>query len=266
MSDIYLHCSVGMTFVISKARAIGRAQKSSGATHSLPFRPKVEPSETIPTMTSSPDSIVASLLAQHNAEQTALDAQKAAEPKVTVTFSPNPLPRVKAKKVTAPIHHGSNIPSMTNMPERGSLDAAAFMAAVRSAGQRINDGGFPYTAPLEVRGDLIRAIHGYVGYDSRGDFGSQETAARGKAMRDLKIRKVTAGPEVLRNASKSLDGFVAGLPDHRAKALSNLLAQREVVVEAIATYTAAGADDKAALEAERLSHLRIQITAMGFND
>lgn len=216
---------------------------------------------------SSPDLIIASVLAQHTAEQSAIDAARAAEPVVTVTFTPNPIAPVKAKKIKA-----SEAPKPTGVMlglagiVPGTLDAAAFMAAARKAGQRINDEGKPYFNMAEVRGDTIKAIAGYIGYDPRGDFGAQDIAARAQAMRDLKVTKVTAGPAVLRNASKSLNGFVSGLPDVKAKALANLRAQAEGIVETIAESTKAGDEGKVALERERLSHVRQQIRDMGFEE
>ena len=218
-------------------------------------------------MTLPADNALSLLLSQHTAEQSMIDAAHAAEPKVTVTFSPLPSPKIKAKKLP-------KAPTVTTTAAAlglygiiaGTLDASGFMVAMRSAGKRLNESGFPYTAPLEVRGDLIKAIAGYVGYDPRADFGTQETAARAKAQRELSGCKVTAGPSTLRNASKSLDGFVAGLPNHHAKALANLLAQRASTVDAIAAASAAGDETRLALEQERLSHLRSQIEAMGYDD
>lgn len=235
-------------------------------------------------MNSSPVNIVAALLAQHASEQTAIDTARAAEPVVTITFSPNPPAKIKAKKVTAPDNTGkSAIPGIFGLPDKGSLDAAGFMAAYRTAGKRPNSQGVLIPVPSEKRTDVIKAIHGYfwtyqkigsqlvkvpVGYDARGNFGQQEQAALALAAKELGVSKVTAGKDraEVKSAARSLAGFVAGVPDSRGKYLANLLAQREVIVEAIATYTAAQADDKVMLEEERLSHLNAQLEAMGYHD
>lgn len=181
-------------------------------------------------------------------------AKKAAEP-----------PKVKKSK--APIHKVQETKGMLRQPTVES--ATEFMSAVRIAGKRVNDAGKAYTAPLEVRGDLIKAIDAFVGYEMAGNFGSQELNARTLASR-LLSGKVDNGPsrQELHAASRSLAGFVHGLPDNMAKQLANLRAQVERVTEALIECEREGNTVGATVERERLngeSGLYSQIRALGFD-
>jgi len=127
-----------------------------------------------------------------------------------------------------------------------------------------------------VRNDLICAIHAYMGYDNRRDFGSQDIEARSQAQREL--RGVAPGPtlEEKRAASRSVGGFVAGLPDHKVRGLANLRAREVAAVEAMLDHEKVAHDSKrctadrllaqglADVERDRIAHIRADIAAMGF--
>jgi hypothetical protein len=225
--------------------------------------------ERIPAMS---DIAIALLLSQqdtHNARQDQLAAiAKLEEENAKLRAAKKAAEPPKAKKSKAPIHKVQESKGMLRQPTVET--ATEFMAATRTAGKRVNDKGLPYTAPLEVRGDLIKAIDAFVGYEATGNFGSQELNARTLASRILSGNKVDSGPtrEEQHRASRSLAGFVAGLPDNMAKQLANLRAQVERVTEALIECEKVGNTVGATVERERLngeSGLYAQIKALGFD-
>lgn len=161
------------------------------------------------------------------------------EPMVTETVVGRNLPKPerKSKVQAAPIHNPNEGKSMTpglTMPERNTLDAQGFLNALRNAGKRKTEEGKPFHDKREERNDIICAIHAYIGYDNRRDFGSQEQEARSKAQRELRGEKFT-GPsrEELRAASKSAAGFVHGMPKPSQRILLDLQARERSVAEAM---------------------------------
>lgn len=116
------------------------------------------------------------------------------------------------------------------MPERNSLDAKGFLLAMRNAGKRSNDKGVMSVNAQEVRNDQIKAIHAYCGYDNRRDFGSQDMAARAKAQRELrgtpKVQETVA-------PSRSVAGYVAGMPQPSHRLLLDLQARERCTAEAM---------------------------------
>lgn len=144
-------------------------------------------------------------------------------------------------------------PTTTALPDRGSLDGRSFLLTLRDAGKRSFQSINEVTGEVrtvvkvdqqEVRPDIIRAIHAFyyevrhgvkvhVGYDPSQDFGAQEQAARALAQREL--RGVSQGPtkEEQRAASRSLAGYVAGMPIPSQKLLANLQAREQAAVDAM---------------------------------
>lgn len=117
-----------------------------------------------------------------------------------------------------PIHNAVPMKGMT-LPEKGTLDARAFILAVRRA---------------KTRTETIQAIAAYCGYSQNGDFGSQDQAARAKAQREIRNEQYT-GPSRAeqRAAAKSATGFVAGMPKPAQRILLNLQARERAAVEAM---------------------------------
>lgn len=145
-----------------------------------------------------------------------------------------------AKNEAAPIHQKSGTPGIV-MPDRGTLDAKAFLLAMRDAGKRCTAEGKPFIDQREVRNDQIKAIHAFfyemrqgqkvhVGYNPTGDFGSQEQAARMLAQRELR-----GAPKVVEVAkpSRSVAGYVAGMPEPSQRILANLRAREQAACEAM---------------------------------
>lgn len=228
---------------------------------------------------STVDLAIASLMAQSATEQNALDATKRSTT-IRMLALPSDSKAIKAKRndgsQAAPIHNKSNAPGVA-LPEKGTLDAAGFMTAIKSAGKRLNDQGVPYTDQSEVRNDTIKAISAYVGYDTRGSFGAQDVAARQLASRQLG-KVIAKGPARAEQKSveRSLAGFVAGLPDTTTRTLADLQGREAASAEAMIQHEKNAEDptrselqrmqDKAlaAVEAERIASIRIDIQRMGF--
>jgi len=179
-----------------------------------------------------------------------LAASYAPKSEVTVTRNdPNYVPVVRKPKAepkaqVVKAQTGQAVYGMI-MPEKGSLDAAGFIAAIRAAGKR------PFKAhnaageeiqvirveAKEVRPDTIKAIHAYIGYDPKGNFGEQEQAARSKASIEIGFRKtngLTRG-EARVQAAGSLEQRKTwgGLPDENAKRLAHLRTSETAIVEAM---------------------------------
>lgn len=192
--------------------------------------------------------------------------------------------KARAKKTVAerPMHIVS-APSVAPgpiappLPVKGTLDAASFMQAIRQAGRRVNDKGVSYTDQNEVRGDTIKAIAGFIGWNPRESFGSQEQNARAMASRMLSKRQDHGMTrEELRSASRSLTGYVAGMPDRIARCVDNLKARAVTATEAMIQHEKDSQDMSrgtqarllseglAQVERERIEQIRADIRAMGF--
>jgi hypothetical protein len=105
------------------------------------------------------------------------------------------------------------------LPQAGTLTPQAFIVAMRRA---------------KSREEQIKAIAGYVGYDSRQLFGAQETMARMQANRAISGHKlVIRTPTETHNAYRSVQGYCHGLPDHDAKRLADLKAREVETVESM---------------------------------
>lgn len=229
------------------------------------------------------DTALAFLLASNVQEQAAAFREKTTVVKVSVTMAPESRKVKLAKNEAAPIRETSKVPGMV-MPDRGTLNAKDFLLAMRNAGTRVTPEGKRYVDQREIRNDQIKAIHAffyhetregkvYVGYDPRGEFGSQDTAARALAQRELRgPSKPTTTPHTA--PSRTLGGYVAGMPDHKARTLANLQGREVAAVDAMLAHEKDAADMSrseyertlsqglADAERERLSHIRADIMAL----
>lgn len=144
----------------------------------------------------------------------------------------------------APIHNGPK-PQGMEMPEL-KINAPDFIKAMRNAGIIIAEGKRVFDKSKE-RSDKIAAIHSYLGYDNRRDFGSQEQEAMRHAQRAMRGNPAITGPtrEEQRAATKSLAGYVHGMPAPQQRLVLDLQARR---------VSAAEARDKATTDAERAQH------------
>lgn len=123
---------------------------------------------------------------------------------------------------TAPIRKAltANIVQPTFVP---SLDARSFIIAMRKA---------------STRDEQIKCIAAYVGYDPTGNFGPQEVAARAKAQRELSGRPIQGATMAeVKAASRSMTGFVAGMPQPSQKLLANLRAREQATTASMIAAT-----------------------------
>lgn len=198
-------------------------------------------------MSASQEAALSFLVLQHVSEQ------KAREPIVTVTTVKSKAP--KASPAPIPSKPG---PISMALPNVGTLDAKGFLLAMRRATDR---------------NEQIKLIAAFVGYDPNGNFGAQESAARTKANATLNPRADDAGPTRAESkaASRSVAGFVAGMPQHTQRKLANLMAREIVAADNLIQYEKAGrdmalsqedrmlADGMAQVERERLAQIREDI-------
>lgn len=163
------------------------------------------------------ESAIALLLAQHAMVQ----EQRPEPPKVTITFSPNPLPKASPKREAKAVPTVQTARSMHTVGiQPGTIDAREFMVRYRRS---------------VSREETIKAIQAYIGYDVRGDFGSQEQAAKRRATAELQPQRNQGGMtrDEQRSAARSLHGFVAGVPNVGERHTSDLLAREAHTVEEI---------------------------------
>ncbi len=156
-------------------------------------------------------------------------------------------------EVTA--HHVRPLITSLPLPEKGSLDAKAYIVAMRRA---------------KDRNDRIAAIAGYVGFDVHGEYSSQELAANLQAKRELGHGVKAAVAPFAHGASKSLGGYVHGMPNEQAKRLADLAGREALAAETMLDHEAEtreclaqgrleGAQYAAAMakvEGERLTHIQ----------
>ena len=220
---------------------------------------------------------LAFLLSQHTSEQHAQETTKVET--VVIRNEPKAARGTKAAakaqgEVAAPIHDKPAVFGVV-MPERNSMNAKDFLAACKVAGRRQNDQGKFFTDSREVRNDMIKAIHAYCGYDNSRNFGSQDQEARAKASRELSGKAIVVGPtrEEQKAAARSMQGFIHGLPDHKARHLQNLLGRETAAVDAMLAHEKDANDSQrsaadrvlsaglAEVERERLAAIRADIAA-----
>ena len=143
--------------------------------------------------------------------------------------------RAKVEPTTATVPSTDKVePISMPLPAKGSLDAKGFILATRKA---------------KTRDEIIVAIAGFVGYDNRRDFGSQEMEAKLAAQRAMRPTPVTSVP-YQRTTVPSAAGYVAGMPDHQRRTLNDLLGREQLAAEKMAEHQKLARDEKLPL-AER---------------
>lgn len=121
-----------------------------------------------------------------------------------------------------------------HMIPKGTYNGEQFLLTLRDAGKRRFEGRIVFD-PAFVREDTIRAIGGYIGFDSSRPFGAQELEARQAAQRE---RVAVKGERYQRTVTApTTAGYVAGSYDNCAKRKSNLEAREVLVASAIAGYS-----------------------------
>jgi hypothetical protein len=210
------------------------------------------------------EAAIAFLLSQHAAEQ----AQRASEVTETVIgFSNGPKPRKASAKQEHSSCGAASLPAKVVTAVESKQDASQADSSTNSDNNR-NPAPPPVSDPLPQAGkqeqsscaalssivpgtltpqafivamrraksreEQIKAIAGYVGYDSRQLFGAQETMARMQANRAISGHKlVIRTPAETHNAYRSVQGYCAGMPNHDAKRLADLKAREVETVESM---------------------------------
>jgi hypothetical protein len=186
------------------------------------------------------------------------------EPTVKLVAPKVVKPATKTAKVATTLpSNGSNAkvaaPAVMALPTKGTLDAEGFFAACRKA---------------RDRNETIQAIAGFVGYDATRDFGSQEQEARAIARRTLSPIVKGEDRKAQRVLAASVKGYIAGLPDHGAKSLSNLQARERLAVDTMIQCEKDASEAKteqdrgvalamAQVERERLIQIRKDLAGYG---
>jgi hypothetical protein len=238
---------------------------------------------------SSVNVAIAFLVAQQSAEQAALEEiARLREENAKLALAKSKTKVVKAKRFNgSQAAPAGNLNSITGLalPPKGSLTAESFMLAMRDAGKRSVQSkdaeGVEHTIIVrqdgEIRNDQIRAIAGFVGFDNRLPFGSQDHAARMMAQRLLAARPMV-GPSRSeeKRADLSARGFVAGMPAPVSAKLSDLQAREIMAIDAMLAHRkeaddmSRSAEDRqlsaglAMVEGERASSIREDIRRLTF--
>ena len=135
----------------------------------------------------------------------------------------------------------------------GTLNARQFMSARNKVKPGDRDG-------------IIQVIAAYIGYDLTEPFGIQDSNAVAQAKREINPPVALKAP-FSRGSIASVQGFVAGEPDHREKAYQNLLARERLAANTMLDHEKAARDAKtqnertlyeglALVERERLVQIR----------
>jgi len=180
------------------------------------------------------------------------------------------IPNVRGRKVRAVVNDATAV-AIAAPIAIVKIDAVTFTSRMQSAGYR--NGVFDHS--LE-RSDKIAAIEAFVGFDSKGNFGSQELNAISKAsfeIRQARGERSTAPSRAeVRRFNANLSGFVAGMPDRAGVRQNNFLARERLAVDAIiehehASMVATNDQDRsvsrmlANAERERLEHIRADLNS-----
>lgn len=238
--------------------------------------------------TASRDAALAMLAATYHVEPLPEAAEKIVvilPAKAAKVKAPKPIKGKKASKDAAPKTQASAVLPI-NMPEVGSLTAEQFLLALRDCGKRVKEDTNLITGEVTqrhifdsflVREDSIRAIHAFIGYDAALNFGEQDVAARAEAQRRIRGNVVPAAYHRRGGASvaPSIQGYVAGNPDHLAKRKVDLEARERLSVSErlrhlknagnasfVSPTGEAAPAIMAALEEERLNEIRKDLDSL----
>lgn len=209
------------------------------------------------------------LMGQHSSEEQARTANH--EPTVKVEVSMVPRPSKKIAKVSSPIPQQligavaattSEPGSVVVMPKAGDLGPKGYILAMRKA---------------RTQQERIVALAAYVGYDPAKEFGTQVMMADSRAKRELQGFAPIPGPSIeeKRAASRSMTGFVAGLPDTTQRKIADLMGRETASAERLIAHERDAADKSrtvaertlskglAEVESERLREIRADLKSLG---
>jgi hypothetical protein len=163
---------------------------------------------------------------------------------------PTAKPVESAEKPAAPSPNGKV--AGVALPAAGTIGAKAFIMMMNRS---------------KSRDEKIVAIASYIGYQTGGDFASQEMVATSQAKREISPVKVE-GPtrEEIRTAQRSVTGYVAGMPDALRRTVQDLIGREQLAVDArndhvreARTKTLSWAERKLAIGLARLEQERLAV-------
>lgn len=132
------------------------------------------------------------------------------------------------------------------LPTRGALTARQFLVAMRAKGA--------------TQQEKMNAIAGFIGWDRSRLYGEQESAAFQAAKRDIHgIDTSGLTREEAKNVNRSVQGFVAGLPDDAQKQVSDLQARERLALSEMSKWDAIAKNeelsDETRAEAKEMANL-----------
>lgn len=180
-----------------------------------------------------------------------------------VIVKPAPAKVSKLAAVTQKVM-AANPPEVSSQPvstvvvpsKAGSIAGAGFMKLYRKA---------------RNRDEVIQAIDLYIGYDPKGSFASQEYKAKQAAQNELNPNRLAGAVK----ATPAVQGFIAGLPDSKAKHKENLLARERLAADAMIEHEKKAAEAEygsseralheglAKVECDRLREIRHDLKQLG---
>ncbi len=218
------------------------------------------------------DSVLAGLVASYDV--VVEETPKVAKPRKVRESKPRASKAEKAPKTSdAP----RKVVPMTNLPEKGSLNAAGFLLALNQAGKirKANESGVMITVsdPKKERQDQILAIQAFIGYNFSGAHGTQLDMARSAAQRELRPIKAESKVAV------TVAGYVAGMPNATTTKVRDLQARIRLATDTMLDQEKEagkyGEDSEtpdagkyathmalAAVESERIQHMRRDLAAI----
>lgn len=236
-----------------------------------------------PSVVLTEEQIIDYMLATNTSEQARKDAVNAevarlqAENAALRASQPNKPARSKQSAGTPKAwRNPAPAPITIGLPEVGTLDATTFLAKMRS----LQHGGS--TSPdwkthtsITDRASMIRLIAGYCGYDTRGDFGAQDLAAREQAKRELSskrcypINSTSTKPSSTMAVAEIASTYDIGKPAPINRERDNLLAREQQTVDTILSIdkdsglTMMQRAIKLGQEKARLASIREQLASIG---
>lgn len=159
------------------------------------------------------------------------------------------------------------------LPKAGTLDAVAFLAALKVAGkickENLHGVKVTLTDSNKERTDQVFAIAGFVGYSLSEPHGVQLDKARQKA--HFIIRPVKTDSPV----AATVKGFVAGMPNGSEREINNLVGRIRMATDTMldlekeAEACPEGSTERATklalatVESERIAHMRRDLETIG---
>ena len=218
------------------------------------------------------DAVIAKMAAYY-------EAKEESKPKPFADLQPKP--KREKRKLRESKTESKRAPArlFIPVPDVGYHDAASFMRALVTAGDRVSKEGAHYNDPIARRDDEIKAIAGFQGYDPDDHHGFQEWRARNAARRDLEKQRAgnppeSAPPSGVHRQTKERRSYTPGMPDFHRKRVLDLLGRERMAASAIAEHEKLAGEAMAEVERDyqlglalversRLVEIRKQLQSIG---